>query len=320
VNIKTSDGKLDITTNNTTLISRLKLRQTFHAGLVDNGINDTWIGASAVNATGDATCNTNRGNDLNANIFHPCCKANCINWIPIAGERMIVYNDDNVADNIGFGIWVKKIEPPTITSLSELSGCPGSNLIINGTHLGETSVVTIGGAPATIISKTENSVTIKLGNGNSGVVRVTTPSGSATSGQNFTFTIGGPLGSFCNPFTSIDQVTTTIADGSYHFNLNGHVFETKIEGGWVLVANDAGAHVPQNLQETTILNTNSKGILNKSVFSNLGNINTIKVKSSDGRLDIKTTNASLVNRLKQSQTFNQGVVDNAIKDSCTDDK
>ncbi|WP_078211262.1 IPT/TIG domain-containing protein [Flavobacterium sp. LM5] len=319
VNIRSSDGIIDVKSNNTTIINRIKAGQTIHQGQADNAINDSWVGASAANIKEDAFCATSQGSSLKGNIIHTCGSSTGTNWIPNLGYRRINDGQGNVASSVSFGLWVQKITPPTITSLSATSGFCGSTLMINGTFLTNTQTVTIGGTPATIVSTTATSVTVTVGIGTTGTVSVTTEGGTATSAETFTVSINpaDALGSVCNPFTNVNQVTATTPDGLYHFDLNGNKFETKVENGWVLVLNDAGASVKQGLQVVNTLDVTTRGILSNSALSYLGNFNAINVKSSNGVVDAFNNNATLVSRLKASQTLHQGSNDNAINDSWT---
>jgi hypothetical protein len=85
-----------------------------------------------------------------------------------------------------------KVEPipsPTITSLSTTSGCPGSNLEINGTNLlGATPAnVQIGGTPvASITSNTGTVLNVVVGSGTTGTVSVTIGANTATSTDTYT--------------------------------------------------------------------------------------------------------------------------------------
>ncbi len=99
--------------------------------------------------------------------------------------------------------------PPTITSLSALTDCPGNSLTINGTDLVSTTSVTIGGTPvASITSKTATTVTVITGTGTTGNVVVTTPYGTATSASTFTFKATPPTPP--NPTWNMDSCNPII--------------------------------------------------------------------------------------------------------------
>ena len=79
--------------------------------------------------------------------------------------------------------------PPTITSLSSTNGCIGSTITINGTRLnGATAAnVRIGGTPvASITSISSTQIVAVVGSGTTGLVTVTSASGTATSASVFT--------------------------------------------------------------------------------------------------------------------------------------
>ncbi|MGL2994935.1 Ig-like domain-containing protein [Flavobacterium sp. TSSA_36] len=319
VRIKSSDEVLNVVSTNATIIERIKLSQTLHQGQADNSINESWVGASETNIKDDASCPTTFGNALKGNIIHTCGSFIGTNWIPSQGIRRISDSSGNVANALSFSLWVKPSPPPTISSISNVTGCIGSNLTINGTNLSTVQSVTIGGTPVTVVSTTSTNVIVKIGAGASGAVQVTTLDGVATATDNFTITFNTaePVGTGCNPFTEIKQVSASTPNGSYTFNLNGNLFETKVEKGWVLVANDIGAAVNQNLQEVATLDTATRGILNTVTLANLGDINRLKVRASNGLLDVSSASATLVSRVKLGQTLHGGLVDNSINDSWT---
>ncbi|OOV29327.1 hypothetical protein BXU11_05270 [Flavobacterium sp. LM5] len=318
INIRSSDGVVDVKTTNTTLISRIAGGQTLHQGQADNAINDSWIGASADNIKDDASCPTSQGTTLKGNIIHTCGAISGMNWIPNLGYRRINDGAGNVAASVSFGLWLKGAIPPTITSVSPLTGCPDATITITGTNLATVQSVTIGGAAATVVAANATTITAKVG-GNTGTVTVTTTEGIATSTDAFMVTtdLTAPQGSGCNPFTSINQVMSTTPNGSYFFTIGGTTFETKVENGFILIANDVGAPVSQDLQQVTNLDGTIRGIVSNTVLSNLGAIEGINIKSSDGVLDLKTTNTTLLNRIVAGQTLHQGQADNAINDSWT---
>jgi hypothetical protein len=97
--------------------------------------------------------------------------------------------------------------PPTITSISSLTGCAGIPLTITGTNLGTTSAVSIGGtAVAAITAISATSVTVTTGPGTTGTVIVTTAGGIATSASTYTFT--GPANP-ANPTSNSPQCNPT---------------------------------------------------------------------------------------------------------------
>ena len=127
--------------------------------------------------------------------------------------------------------------------------------------------------------------------------------------------VNAQSGTAQDPFTDLSQVTTTISAGQYHFNLNGNTFLTSVSDGYVLIANDIGAPTSQDLAEVTSLDVTVRGILSTSALSNLGDFYEVKIRSSDGAIDVNTTNTTIISRIKAGETIHQGQADNAINDS-----
>ena len=95
------------------------------------------------------------------------------------------------------------IPAPTITSFSPSSGGSGTAVTISGTNLQNATSVIIGGIAATITADSATSMTVTVGSGATGVIVVSTPGGTATSGTNFSFTYQTPtITSIGNPYGS----------------------------------------------------------------------------------------------------------------------
>lgn len=105
--LTSSTGNLHATTTNATLISRVLTNATLHKGPVDNAINDFWNGTGSALLTGDATCTTNSGTTLPANIFHPCGNGNTFHWIPGGDFQRETWNAGEVANDVRFQLWVR---------------------------------------------------------------------------------------------------------------------------------------------------------------------------------------------------------------------
>ena len=100
--------------------------------------------------------------------------------------------------------------PPTITSISPASGCPGASLTITGTNLtGATAAnVKVGGTSvSSITSNTGTSMVVVIGTGTTGTVAVTTIS-TATSSQTFTVN-SAPAAPTANAATATTTTTST---------------------------------------------------------------------------------------------------------------
>ncbi len=100
---------------------------------------------------------------------------------------------------IGGGDVFTTLWPPTISWVTPNIGGSGTTITINGTNLIGTSSVTIGGTAVssfTVVDKT--AIIATVGNGATGTISVTTPDGTATSGDTFTF-IPAPIISSFSP-------------------------------------------------------------------------------------------------------------------------
>ena len=99
--------------------------------------------------------------------------------------------------------------PPTITSFTPSNACPGTSITITGTNL-TNATVTIGGVAVTKTANTATSITVTSGT-SSGVIQVTTATGSVNSATNFTANAvpATPTNSFsaAPSYTSCDPVT-----------------------------------------------------------------------------------------------------------------
>ncbi len=98
---------------------------------------------------------------------------------------------------------------PTITSFTPSSGCPNSStVVIKGTNFTGATAVSIGGTAVnsfTVNSSTQ--ITATVGNGTSGTIAITTPSGTGTSNE--TFTVNN-----CNPTIISFTPSSGCANGS----------------------------------------------------------------------------------------------------------
>ena len=81
VRISSSTGNFDITTSDAGIISRVQNNITFHQGVADNAINNSWAGTNANFMTNDASCTTNSGTSLHENVGHLCGNTGGFHWI-----------------------------------------------------------------------------------------------------------------------------------------------------------------------------------------------------------------------------------------------
>ena len=108
VRISSSTGNFDVTSTDATIISRVQSNTPLHRGVVDNTINDSWIGINAIYITGNATGGCfNTDTSLSKNIVHVCGNNNGIHWIPSSSAQMEQYFSLDIADTDYFQLWVK---------------------------------------------------------------------------------------------------------------------------------------------------------------------------------------------------------------------
>jgi gliding motility-associated-like protein len=104
---------------------------------------------------------------------------------------------------------VTAVALPTITSFTPTSGGTGTSVTITGTNFTGATAVTFGGTAATsftVVSST--SITAIAGTGTTGKIAVTTPTGTATSTADFTFTTPDLI------VISPQPVSTAVCEGS----------------------------------------------------------------------------------------------------------
>jgi hypothetical protein len=103
----------------------------------------------------------------------------------IAGARNVVVTTPggSATKTAGFSY----LPLPAISSFSPLLGGTGTTVTINGANLSGATAVTIGGTAAAIQSNSATKITAVVGTGSTGAVAVTTPGGTATGADNFTY-------------------------------------------------------------------------------------------------------------------------------------
>ncbi|MBI2269961.1 MAG: T9SS type A sorting domain-containing protein [Bacteroidetes bacterium] len=127
----------------------------------------------------------------------------------------------------------------------------------------------------------------------------------------------GQSGSSGDPFTAVGQTLGVTSAGTYYFNLDGVTFNTYVDiNGYVQVAIDFG-NGTGDLPAGTSLTTGSRGILNSTVLASLASITEVRISSSTGNVDVVTLNSTIISRVKNNQTLDQGAVDNAINNDWT---
>lgn len=110
IRISHSGGLLDVSTQNTDLISKLKNNQPLNNGLVDEAFNREWVGvgADAMNrASGIAACLGEATSTLSETIFFPCGDTEGMHWEPSKGIQRLVFSAGEIDNTESFTLWVK---------------------------------------------------------------------------------------------------------------------------------------------------------------------------------------------------------------------
>ncbi|WP_268121913.1 hypothetical protein [Roseivirga pacifica] len=119
----TSAGGVDVTTSNSTLISRVKANQSLHKGVADNAINETWSGVNQIYLRRDATGTTSTTNNLNNNIAHVAGNSGSFNWIPATGNQRVQWSSGEIANDNYMALWVRG-NTSGVTQDSDNDGTP----------------------------------------------------------------------------------------------------------------------------------------------------------------------------------------------------
>ncbi len=100
---------------------------------------------------------------------------------------------------------------PTLTSFSPSSGAVGTTITLTGTNFVGTTAVTLAGINTTftVLSDTQMTVVVPA-DASSGIIKVTTPGGSATSTNRFTLVLAPTISSF-TPLSAAVGATVTIS-------------------------------------------------------------------------------------------------------------
>ncbi|CAN1566473.1 IPT domain containing protein [Flavobacteriaceae bacterium] len=110
---------------------------------------------------------------------------------------------------------VVALTPPAITSLSAASGCVGSTITINGSNFTGATAVTIGmTAVSSITSITATQIVAVVGSGTTGLVKVTTPGGTGTSGSSFTVNPIPTVAAITGVSTVCPSASITLSDAT----------------------------------------------------------------------------------------------------------
>ena len=112
-------------------------------------------------------------------------------------------------------------------------------------------------------------------------------------------------------FENVAQAKDVTTPGIYFFNFDGFIFSTYVENGYLLVAHDYGNGTGSLPQSTTVNNT-TRGILIPAILSGLTDANQIRISQSQGLIDVTTTNATLLDKLRNNVSLNTGKDDVAF--------
>ncbi|WP_199180668.1 putative Ig domain-containing protein, partial [Enterovibrio norvegicus] len=115
-----------------------------------------------------------------------------------------------------------------------------------------------------------------------------------------------------DPFTDLAGTLSVAVSGQHHFDLNGQTFSTFVDqSGYIQVALDFGNGVGV-LPQLDSLTNSARGLLTDQTLAQLTDVGRVRISSSDGTLDAITTNATIMQRVIDSEPLHGGVNDNAI--------
>lgn len=108
----------------------------------------------------------------------------------------------------------KYYPPPTITSFTPAAGDQGTGITITGTNFTEASQVLIGGVPAASFTvQSASTISAVIDEGATGSITVTTPGGSVSSANVYTFP--APVITSFSPLSGITGSTVTITGANF---------------------------------------------------------------------------------------------------------
>jgi uncharacterized repeat protein (TIGR01451 family) len=133
-----------------------------------------------------------------------------------------------IAVSSPFGTWTTSSNffvPPTISGFSPSAGRPGTNIVVSGANFLGATNVTFSGLAATsymVLSNTALSATVPAG-ATTGLIRVTTPAGSAFSASNYVVqpVVSGFSPTFGPPGTSVTVTGANLNVGTPVVRFNG---------------------------------------------------------------------------------------------------
>ena len=176
------------------------------------------------------------------------------------------------------------VSSPTITSFTPASGPVGTSVVLTGTNLTGTTAVAFNGttAPGFVVNAAGTQITVAVPSGaTTGLLNVTTPNGTATSGSSFTVTLpdlmvstGTPLSPTAIPAGSYNSITVTgTGNGILSGNVNVAAFLTVQTGGGL----SDGCSVIGGAGSFTLAAGSTLGICNAQGISSSGATGSVQV-------------------------------------------
>jgi hypothetical protein len=114
------------------------------------------------------------------------------------------------------------------------------------------------------------------------------------------------------PFTSL-VISSSVINGAYFFNINGNIFTSIIEDGWILIASSSKTTSLAVLTETASLTLQSNSILAPSVFVGTS-ISSIRINatglsssSENTPLDVTTSSRAVLVNLRENRALSAGL-------------
>jgi gliding motility-associated-like protein len=114
IRITHSGGLLDVTTINSTLLTKLKNNESLNTGEDDVNFNTEWegVGAGSMNRTsGTNACYDGAKLALSENIFWPCGDGEGMHWQPNQSNQRLEFSAGEIGNSESFTLWVKAEEP-----------------------------------------------------------------------------------------------------------------------------------------------------------------------------------------------------------------
>ena len=139
----------------------------------------------------------------------------------------------------------------------------------------------------------------------------------ALCGVFFGITMFAQDGSGADPFTDIGQARDVTAAGLYSFNIDGSYYTTYVDAeGYIQVAVDFGDGLGA-LNQSGYLEGTSRGILDAGSVATLSEATEVRITSSVGNLDARSSNPVLIDRVANFTSLKSGSADNAANNDWT---